>query len=112
MPRQENDRASFTVKTQLSLEREAEEYADETHRSKSNAMIHLAHVGLNADEEYVSHDAEAVLGSVELLLSVSTEFGGVVDDIEAYADDEFDGVFSRGFRWAVLNGLEAERNGQ
>lgn len=105
------ERAQFSVKLPDELEDEIESHALETHRSKSNALIHLAHIGIAADADHVEDGADES-GTPSAPISVSTLFTGVVDEIETLADDEFNGVFSRACRWAIRNGIAVENMDQ
>jgi 2,4-dienoyl-CoA reductase-like NADH-dependent reductase (Old Yellow Enzyme family) len=96
----------FSVKIPGEMEEQIEAYADETHRTKSNAVIHLAHVGVSADEAHVEEREEGP--GVDTPISISTEFTSVVEGVHDLADDEFDGTFSRAIRWAIRNGLAEE----
>lgn len=112
MPRSKTqDRAQFSVKLPEELEDEIESYADETHRSKSNALIHLAHVGMMTDVDHIEDDDRGE-GSAKIPISVSTMFTDVVKAMKQIADDEFGGVFSRACRWSIRNGLAVEQHGQ
>lgn len=96
----------FSVKIPGEMEEQIEAYAAETHRTKSNAVIHLAHVGVYADESHVEEREEGP--GVDTPISISTEFDSVVEAVGDLADDEFDGTFSRAVRWAIRNGLAEE----
>jgi predicted transcriptional regulator len=100
-------REQFSVKIPEPMEERIESFAAETHRTKSNALIHLMWVGAEAGEDYV--DPESDGPGVKTPISVSTEFVDVVERVSELADDRFGETFSRAVRWAIRNGLEAER---
>jgi hypothetical protein len=81
-------------------------YARETHRTKSNAIAHLAAVGMSAGEDHIGRGG--CESNIAEPISISTRFGDVVDDVYDLADEEFDGTFSRALRWAIRNGLAEE----
>jgi hypothetical protein len=98
--------SQFSVKIPERMEESIEEYAAETHRTKSNALVHLMSVGVECGEEHVSENDDGP--GVDTPISISTEFGSVVGQVDDLADDEFDGTFSRAVRWAIRNGLAEE----
>jgi predicted transcriptional regulator len=103
-------REQFSVKIPESMEERIEAFAAETHRTKSNALIHLMWVGAEAGEDYV--DPESDGPGVKTPISVSTEFVDVVGRVSELADDRFGETFSQAVRWAIRNGLAAENGEQ
>jgi len=102
-------REQFSVKIPESMEDEIEAFAAETHRTKSNALIHLMWVGAEAGEDYV--DPESDGPGVKTPISVSTEFVDEVNRVSELANDRFGDTFSQAVRWSVRNGLADEQEG-
>lgn len=99
-------RTQFSVKIPQSMEETIEDYAARTHRSKSNALVHLMSVGVGCGGEHVSESDDGP--GVDTPISISTEFTGVVDQVHDLADDEFNETFSRAVRWSIRNGMVEE----
>jgi hypothetical protein len=98
------DRDQFSVKIPEWMEEEIEAFGEESHRTKSNALIHLMSVGASASEEHVEASGDGP--GVKKPISVSTEFTDAVESVRELADDEFDGTFSQAVRWSIRNGIE------
>jgi len=95
-------REQFSVKIPESMEDEIESFAAETHRTKSNALVHLMSVGAEVE----SHIEPGSSGpGVKTPISVSTEFVDVVERVSELADERFGGTFSQAVRWSIRNGL-------
>jgi len=69
-------REQFSVKIPESMEESIESFAAETHRTKSNALVHLMWVGSEAGEDHVEPESDGP--GVKTPISVSTEFVDVV----------------------------------